>query len=178
MSIKRIKLLLMICVGVFAWNSSAAQNLAWDEFVDSCTNPEKYRSQVPPTDITVLCSDVNYVWMLGVPQEQRLPSARAITVGVHSNKYQVEAQTVNVDSPSSLDLCNRYEETKQTFQIAQKVSCAEVQGFADDLVGYCKAHLDLNMAANPDLVVSEKTGRTVGGCSKSSPTGYKPEGQK
>lgn len=164
------KLIFTLLVGVFAVGASATE-LTFEQFKESCKDPNYQGQQRPPEKIKVLCSNVHYGWQPIEAAPFELASSRILTGELFSDKYHVGAEDFNVNSPETVGSCPRFREVVSTATVEQSLTCSQVINDDRDLEDICLDIINDAINSNPDIVETAPTGTIYNPCDLESGDG-------
>lgn len=158
---KLLPIAILALSSIFTLN---AKELSYEEFVDSCKDPTRYGQQVPPSQIKLVCKNVFTGWQPIESGTIELDESRLVAGELFSNKHTVGVESWEISTPELNVLCPRFRETTETAEIEVSLTCEQIIDDERGVKELCQDFLDEAIAANPDIVVSEPTGRIYNAC--------------
>ena len=144
-----------------------------DDVRAACSNPAKYHNQQAPSNIQISCKDVRTSWQVTYEGTVELPTSRAITTSVQSDKMNV-APFVSTSRDIDAQQCPVYEEVQQTVETTRAVSCDDLSTDTRSGAEFCRDAIDSLLADNQSAATNPvATGRKVRLC-KSAKTEQQP----
>ena len=148
-----------------------ATPITWKEFVERCANPQTFPQQMPPTNITISCSDQVFKWVPIAAGEVALPSSRLVTQAVSSSKWVVPGAVREIPSAEKgAAACPRFKEVSETYQVHRTLSCEEILGQKGqpvmDPFEACVDYLNKGKGGDKQGIEIRDTGRMVDTCHK------------
>lgn len=148
--------------------------LTWDQFKESCQFPDRFHNQVPPSNITVQCTDVRREYIPSAPGQippDLTQGSRRVFFKVFSNKYHVDADSSEISLPCGKPTgknagatCMRYKEVERTLTVEKKLSCDDILNIKFSLGEYCASVLDGTKGSNPKAIDTRETGNVIDTC--------------
>lgn len=138
--------------------------LTFDQFRESCTDPDSFGHQRPPERIRILCKNVYTGWNPIEAGGVDLSTSRVLTGELFSDKYHVSSTDFNVEVPEMRASCPRFREVTETVTIESSMTCEQVLADERNLEDICLDVINDGVAQNPDMVESVPTGRVYDVC--------------
>ena len=137
---------------------------SWEEFLESCRNPEAFQHQVPPSNIKLQCYGIQTRFVQASPGSLPLPGTQTITYSVFSDKSHVEERTVTLPIYDKGGTCSYYEQVQEKTLIEIPLNCAQALALKTGPAEYCAASLGNGKAKAGKLVDRQKTGEVIDTC--------------
>lgn len=131
---------------------------------EACKSPDKYQNQIAPSNIQIICTDVQYNWQPAGNGSLPLDNKRFVTNEIVTNKGTVNPSTKEVATSGQTVACPRFKEVTETVKSPKSLTCDEVLAYPGDGTAYCTELLNDLRKANPSAVTVADTGRTVDVC--------------
>lgn len=138
--------------------------LTFDQFRESCTDPDSFGHQRPPEKIRVLCKNVYTGWNPIEAGGVSLSASRVLTGELFSDKYHVSSTDYDVEVPEMRAECPRFREVTETVTIERSMTCDQVMADERTLEDICLDVINDGVGQNPDMVEVEPTGRVYSVC--------------
>ena len=142
------------------------QVLSFSDLRAACETPALFHNQTAPANIQVSCASKKTVWVLDplAVNVASAPITEQVTTSVQSDKYSVDAVIMDMPLGAEALACSSYKQVNQSIETLRAISCAEIVAYADTLNQFCVETLRDLVAANPEALISEDTGRVFSQC--------------
>jgi hypothetical protein len=170
---------LVIALALVSSSAFAGQAINFESLKLACQNPGKFQNQIAPKNIQVTCQDVQYKWIPEASGAVNLPTGRAMTVAVSSDKYTVNPTSTDLKTVDQVAACPKYSQVAEMVSFSKAVTCDELVNFPGSGAEFCTILIDDVRNTNPEAIRAVSTGKTVDFCSARA--GQKPgqgQGQK
>lgn len=134
------------------------QTLTFEEFKAACTNPARFRNQVPQSNIQISCKSVTHRWVNDSQGSMALEGSKDITTSITSDKYKVDAETSPQQQQDAVMACPSFKEVAETVETVRSLTCDEIVAYQGTPADYCSSALQDLVNSNPGAVVSQDTG--------------------
>ncbi len=141
-----------------------ASVVAWDEFKERCSTPEKFDVQRAPQNIRVQCTDDRLTWMAAPPNALTLPLERRVSSAVFADKFYVAQSTREFEMGAKAGSCHRFQEYEEHVSVERPVTCEEILSVKGDVHDWCASVLDGVRGMNPKMVERRETNRVFDTC--------------
>jgi hypothetical protein len=159
-----MKMLSVVFFFIASIATANANELTYQEFVDSCAEPARYGQQVPPTQIKLVCKNTAVGWQAIESGSIGLDESRTITGELFSNKFTVGLQSFMLATPEFNVMCPRLREVSSAAEIEISLTCDQIVSDDRSVEEQCQDNLDQAINENPDIVVQTPTGRVHSVC--------------
>lgn len=157
------KIVMTVALGFMAASSFGAE-LTYDQFVESCKNPDAYGHQRPPEQIKVICEDEKTRWVPVESAPFELPTVASLTAELFSDKHHVAKEYYAQPGGENSGVCPRLREDVGDTAVELSLTCAQVLNEKRDLEDICLDAIASAEAANPDIREYVPTGNTYEPC--------------
>jgi hypothetical protein len=151
------------------------QTIHFDELKIACETPAKYHNQAAPTNIQIGCQDLQLKWVPDTDKELSIKTSRQVTVLAYSDKYNVEAVTSVLESPSQNMTCPRFKQIAEKVESMRAVTCADILAFKGSASDFCAETINAVKSSNPSAAIVSDTGKVVDLCGGSVQQGVTQE---
>ena len=163
------KLLMTVALGLMAATSFGAE-LTYEQFLESCQNPDAFGHQRPPENIKVICADERTRWVPVESAPFELDTTAVLSSELFSDKHHVALETYPQPGSEANGVCPRLREDLTSAVVEFSLTCSQaLNNKAGDLEDLCQDAIATAEAANPDIRESEPTGRFYEPCDESAP---------
>lgn len=143
---------------------SGVQTIRFEDLRVACETPAKYHNQTAPTNIQIGCQDIQLKWIPDTGKDMSVKTSRQLTVLAYSDKYNVEAVTAILDSPSQSIACPRFKQIAEKIESMRAVTCADILAFKGSAADFCAETINGVKGSNPAAAQVMDTGKVVDLC--------------
>ena len=157
------KLMMTVTLGLLSVSAFGGE-LTYEQFKESCRNPDDFGHQRPPEAIKVICEDARTRWVPVESAPFELDTVAQLTAELFSDKHHVDQELFPLPGGETNGVCPRLREDLTSAAVEISLTCAEVLNDKRDLEDICLEAIASAEAANPDIRESMPTGNMFEPC--------------